>query len=305
MQPFLKVEGLTKDFGALRALGGVSFAIEKGSVVGLLGPNGAGKTTCIDILLGSTIPNGGTVEYFGQDFFTHKQAALKRINFASAYHNLQNRTSVRENLLVFACLYEVEHPGRKIDELLDYFEVRELGSRRYGDLSAGQRTRVMLIKSLMYDPELILMDEPTASLDPDIADKTLSMIEDLRRDRELSILFTSHNMDEVDRICDEVIFLDRGEVVAHGTPSELTRRIPHAELQLAFDGELASVMRYLDGTSHIYRESGASQVIVTLHERDISQIIYDIQLMGTAITDIDIRKPDLEDVFLQIARREH
>src|SRR5207248_482062 len=127
--PILKVEDLVKDFGALRAVGGVSFAIEKGSVVGLLGPNGAGKTTCIDILLGSTIPNSGSVEYFGQDFFTHKQAALKRINFASAYHNLQNRTTVRENLLVFACLYEVEKPAHKIDELLEYFEVQDLSSR--------------------------------------------------------------------------------------------------------------------------------------------------------------------------------
>src|SRR5215217_4602256 len=123
--PILKVENLVKDFGTLRAVGGVSFAIDKGRVVGLLGPNGAGKTTCIDILLGSTIPNGGTVEYFGRDFFTHKQAALMRINFASAYHNLQNRTSVRENLLVFANLYEIDKPARKIDELLDYFEVRE------------------------------------------------------------------------------------------------------------------------------------------------------------------------------------
>ena len=305
MTPILKVENLVKDFGSLRAVGGVSFAIEKGSVVGLLGPNGAGKTTCIDILLGSTIPNGGSVEYFGQDFFTHKQAALARINFASAYHNLQNRTSVRENLLVFACLYEVEKPGRKIDELLEYFEVTELGSRRYGDLSAGQRTRVMLIKSLMNDPELILMDEPTASLDPDIADKTLSMIEDLRRDRELSILFTSHNMDEVDRICDEVIFLDRGQVVASGTPSQLTRTIPHAELQMAFEGEPASVMRYLDAANHVYRMPGESSVIVTTNERDISQIIFDLRQMGTAITDVDVRKPDLEDVFLQIARREH
>ena len=105
---------------------------------------------------------------------------------------------MRENLLVFANLYEVDKPGRKIDELLDYFEIAGSGSRRFGDLSAGQRTRVNLIKSLLNDPELILMDEPTASLDPDIADKTLSLIEELRRDRELSILFTSHNMDEVE-----------------------------------------------------------------------------------------------------------
>jgi ABC-2 type transport system ATP-binding protein len=305
MTPILKVEGLVKIFGSLRAVGGVSFAIEKGSVVGLLGPNGAGKTTCIDMLLGSTIPDGGSIEYFGQDFFANKQAALKRINFASAYHNLQNRTSVKENLLVFAGLYEVEKPRQKIDELLAYFQIEEIANRRFGDLSAGQRTRVNLIKSLMNDPELILMDEPTASLDPDIADKTLSMIEDLRRDRELSILFTSHNMDEVDRICDEVIFLDRGQVVAHGTPSELTRSIPHAELQLVFEGEPAAVMRYLDAAHHDYHMLSDSSVSVTTNERDISQIIFDLRQMGTAITDVDTRKPDLEDVFLQIARREH
>ena len=140
---------------------------------------------------------------------------------------------------------------------------------------------------------------------PDIADKTLSLIEDLRRDRELSILFTSHNMDEVDRICDEVIFLDRGEVVARGTPAELTGQLPHAELQLAFDSEHALVIQYLAAGQHTYRVPGDLQVIVTTHEREIPQLIYDISHLGPAITDIDVRKPDLEDVFLRIARREH
>src|SRR3954467_9436954 len=162
MEPLLKVEGLIKDFGALRALKGVSFEIPRGTVLGLLGPNGAGKTTCIDILLGTTTPDGGSVEYFGENFFANKQAALRRINFASAYYNLQNRTTVRENLIVFAHLYEVEKPSRKIEELLEYFQIAEIANRRFGDLSAGQRTRVNLIKSLMNDPELVLMDEPTA-----------------------------------------------------------------------------------------------------------------------------------------------
>jgi ABC-2 type transport system ATP-binding protein len=303
MQPVLKVENLVKDFGSLRALNGVSFVIPKGTVVGLLGPNGAGKTTCIDVLLGTTIPNGGSVEYFERDFFTHKQAALKRINFASAYHNLQYRTSVRENLLVFAHLYEIDKPSRKIDELLDYFEIWDIAARRFGDLSAGQRTRVNLIKSLMNDPELILMDEPTASLDPDIADKTLSLIENLRRDRELSILFTSHNMDEVSRICDDVIFLDHGEIVAQGTPLDLTKQIPDAELQLAFDRRHGSVVEYLTARGHRFHVPKDCQVVITMHEREIAQILTDITGLGTAITEIDLRKPDLEDVFLQIARR--
>jgi len=303
MEILLNVDNLIKDFGSLRALKGISFAIPRGQVVGLLGPNGAGKTTCIDILLGTTTPDGGHVEYFGKDFFANKQASLKRINFASAYHNLQYRTSVKENLLVFAYLYEIEQPSRKIDQLMEYFEIEAIANRRFGDLSAGQRSRVNLIKSLMNDPELILMDEPTASLDPDIADKTLSLIEGLRRDRELSILFTSHNMDEVSRICDEVIFLDHGELVARGTPLDLTKQIPDAELELSFEGQQTRVIRYLESEHHRYRFQRDFRVIVTTHERDIPKIIHDLTDLGTSITEIDVRKPDLEDVFLQIARR--
>jgi ABC-2 type transport system ATP-binding protein len=228
---------------------------------------------------------------------------LKRINFASAYHNLQYRTSVRENLLVFAHLYEIKQPAAKIDRLMAYFEIEAIAGRRFGDLSAGQRTRVSLIKSLLNDPELILMDEPTASLDPDIADKTLSLIEELRRDRELSILFTSHNMDEVTRICDEVIFLDHGELVARGTPSDLTKQIPDAELELAFEGEAARVLGYLEAEQHRYHFPQEQQVIITTHERAIPRIVSDLTQLGTSIVGIDVRKPDLDDVFLQIARR--
>ncbi len=303
MQPILKVEGLVKNFGTLRALKGVSFEIPRGVVMGLLGPNGAGKTTCIDVLLGSTTPDGGSVEYFGANFFADKQSALRRVNFASAYHNLQYRTTVRENLMVFANLYEVDSPGRKISELLDYFQIPELANRRYGDLSAGQKTRVNLIKSLMNDPELVLMDEPTASLDPDIADKVLSLIEDLRRRRELSILFTSHNMDEVARICDDVVFLDHGEIVAHGAPAELTQRIPDAELELAFSTGLEAATVYLNHNEHRYEARGDNRVVITTRERLIPGIIAALTALEAEITEIDVRKPDLEDVFLQIARR--
>jgi ABC-2 type transport system ATP-binding protein len=303
MTELLRVSKLMKNFGSLQALKGVSFAIPKGTVMGLLGPNGAGKTTCIDILLGSTIPDGGTVEYFGRDFFADKPAALKRINFASAYHNLQGRITVRQNLLVFARLYEVDGARRRIDQLIEYFEIQDIADRRFWDLSAGQKTRVNLIKSLLNDPELVLMDEPTASLDPDIADKTLSLIEDLRRDRELSILFTSHRMDEVSRICDDVVFLDRGEVVAQGAPAALTRQIRGVELQLSFAGRSAEVARYLQEAGHGYSLPHDSQVVLTADEGVIPKIIYDISRLGVSITDIDVKKPDLEDVFLQIARR--
>jgi ABC-2 type transport system ATP-binding protein len=302
LQVLLKVEGLVKDFGSLRALNGVSFSVPKGVVLGLLGPNGAGKTTCIDILLGTTIANAGRIEYFGQDFFSNKQACLRRINFASAYHSLQNRTSVRQNLTVFAHLYEVTQPQKRIDELIEYFEVADIADRRFGDLSAGQRTRVNLIKSLMNDPELILMDEPTASLDPDIADKTLSLIEELRRVRQLSILFTSHKMDEVSRICDEVIFLSKGEIVMQGTPLELTKRFSDTELRVTFEGERGSLTAYLETTGLVYSFRRDFELVVMAPESRIPKVLYDISSLGISITDLDIHKPDLDDVFLQIAR---
>lgn len=303
LENVLTVRSLVKNFGVVRALDGVSFSIGRGVVLGLLGPNGAGKTTCIDILLGSTLPNAGKIEYFGEDFFTNKQAVLRRINFASAYHNLQFRTSVRENLQVFAHLYEVSNPRAKIDELVSYFQIEDIVNRRFGDLSAGQRTRVSLIKSLLNEPDLLLMDEPTASLDPDIADKTLSLIETLRRDRELSILFTSHNMDEVTRICDEVIFLNKGRIEAQGTPRELMQSIPESELRLSFEGDSAALRRYFDARSNVHTFEGDCHVAIVTRDGDIPRIINDLGGLGIKVTDIDIKKPDLQDVFLQIARR--
>jgi ABC-2 type transport system ATP-binding protein len=298
----LEVECLTKSFGALRALKGISFAVPRGAIIGLLGPNGAGKTTCIDILLGATTPDSGSVRYFGRDFFADRSSALSRINFASAYHNLQNRISVRQNLLVFAHLYEVPEPKRTIERMGEYFEILGIMDRRFGDLSAGQRTRVSLIKSLLNNPELVLMDEPTASLDPDIADKTLGLIEELRRERGLSILFTSHRMDEVNRLCDEVIFLDRGEVVSRGRPAELTAAIPEAEVRLTLEGSLEAVQRYLLDRGLQYRVEGRD-VVVTALETQIARLIHDADQLSDSIIGVDVKKTDLEDVFLAIARR--
>jgi ABC-2 type transport system ATP-binding protein len=302
LENLLEVENLRKNFGPLEALKGISFAVPKGAIIGLLGPNGAGKTTCIDILLGATLPDGGSVRYFGKDFYAHRQESLGRINFASAYHNLQNRTSVRQNLLVFANLYEVEEPKKTIERMAEYFEILGIMDRRFGDLSAGQRTRVSLIKSLLNGPDLILMDEPTASLDPDIADKTLGLIEELRQERQLSILFTSHRMDEVNRLCDEVIFLDRGQIVSKGRPAELTAAIPEAEVRVTIAGSLEPVLRYLDGHGLEYRVIG-NEVFISALETQLGQLIHDVNQLSGSITSLDVNKSDLEDVFLAIARR--
>src|ERR1700736_5622709 len=237
----LEVSDLTKLYGSFRAVDSVGFTVPKGKIVGLLGPNGAGKTTTIQMLIGTTCPNRGTIRYFGQDLHRHRAACLQRINFSSSYNNLQGRITVWENLIVFARLYRVKAPENKIRDLGHYFGIDELMGQRFLTLSAGQRTRVNLTKALLNDPEVLLMDEPTASLDPDIADRTLSLIESLRESRDLAIVYTSHQMAEVTRICDEVIFLDRGRIVAQDTSARLTERIPTTRLRVTFAGAASHV----------------------------------------------------------------
>ena len=301
--PVLKVENLVKKYGTFRAVDAISFSIPKGKIVGLLGPNGAGKTTTIQMLLGITLANGGTIRYFGKDFFTNRQACLQRINFVSAFNELLGRITVWENLAVYSRMYQVPNFQKKIADLSSYFEIEELLPLRYQLISSGQKTRVNLVKALLNDPELLLMDEPTASLDPDIADKTLSFIEKLRRERHLSILYTSHDMEEITRICDDVIFLDHGKIVAHDTPLNLTKRINSAQVRLMFDGEKKEMKKYLSKHKQSYKFPDKHIVLIDTTEKEIPKIIFGITKTGIWITDIEIEKPNLEDVFLQIARK--
>lgn len=298
----LEVINLTKKFGNFTAVDNISFSVEQGEVLGLLGPNGAGKTTTIHMLLGITLLDFGEIKYFGKDLFKKRQYCLSKINFASAYNTLQGRISAWENLLVFAHLYNVKNPKKKILELSDYFEVTQLLPKRYWDLSAGERTRVNLIKSLLNDPELILMDEPTASLDPDIADKTLSLIENLKKNKNISILFTSHNMDEVTRICDRVLFLDRGRIVALDTPLGLTKKIENSELVLMFEGSKKVIQETIKDAKLEFR--GENRVVITTTEKSIPSVIFDLSKAGIWITDIEVKKPTLEDFFLKIVRKD-
>ena len=299
----LEVTELTKRYGSFTAVDGISFKLEKGQIVGLLGPNGAGKTTTIQMLTGITLPDGGEITYFGQSLHKHREACLQRINFSSSYNMLQNRITVWENLLVYAGLYRINKPEKRIRDMGEYFGISHLMDQRFMTLSAGQKTRVNLVKALLNDPEVILMDEPTASLDPDIADRTLSLIESLRETRELSIVYTSHQMDEVTRICDEVIFLDKGHIVAQDTPQGLTRRIAGGtRVQVRFDGRPREVLSALAPRFEDVEMADNNVVVVTTEEHQVPRAIFDIGNTGVHVLEIDIRKPTLEDVFLQIAR---
>jgi len=302
VETLLEVHNLVKVFHGRPAVDGVSFTIPKGRIVGLLGPNGAGKTTTIHMLLGLITPTSGRIAYFGREFSRHRRECLERINFASSFNTLQGRISVWGNLAVFAHLYGLRRPRAKIESLASYFGITEMLHARYWDLSAGQRTRVNLIKALLNDPELILMDEPTAALDPDIADKTLALIEEIRDTSGVSILYTSHDMHEVTRICDDVIFLDRGRIFAHDSPLGLTKRIRTATLTLTFDGDQAIVERLLTERGQRFRFTHPYAVSIETTEQVIPSLVFDVGEAGVWITGIDVKKPTLEDVFLSIAR---
>ncbi|QIF05658.1 ABC transporter ATP-binding protein [Roseimicrobium sp. ORNL1] len=230
----LEVRDLTREFDGVKALDAFNFQLRRGEVLGLLGANGAGKTTTMNMLLGLTTPTSGTIEAFGMDFQKHRIEVLKRANFSSAYTALPGNLRVWQNLLVFSKLYGVKNANKKIDELLELFEITDLRTRVTGQLSAGESTRVNLCKALLNDPELLLLDEPTASLDPDIADKVRKTVRKVQAERRIGILYTSHNMKDIEEVCDRVIFLHKGKVVAEGTPAEIVKRSQTSSLEDVF-----------------------------------------------------------------------
>jgi len=239
----VEVDRLSKRFGSFSALENLSFRLGTGESLGLLGVNGAGKTTAMNLLLGLLLPSGGTVRFFGQDFRENRIGILQRCNFSSAYTNLPSNLRVWQNLLVFAKIYGVKSPRHKIGELLDLFEIGELSDRVTGHLSSGEATRVNLCKALLNDPEVLLLDEPTASLDPDIADKVRRAIRHIQVEKGTSIIYTSHNMRDVEEVCDRILFMHRGRVLAEGTPREVVDRfqeknLEHLFIRLARSGEV-------------------------------------------------------------------
>jgi ABC-2 type transport system ATP-binding protein len=219
------VERLTKTYGNFKAVDDVSFVVPEGEIAGLIGPNGAGKTTIIHIMLGLISPTAGTVRIFGKSLDTEREQILQRLNFTSPYMAFPVRLTVLENLMVFAQLYNVRQPTVKIIELLERFGIDRLKNKPISRLSSGETTRVGLCKAFLNKPELLLLDEPTAYLDPQAGLQVREVLLDLQRTSGTTILYTSHNMSEVQRMCNRVVFLRQGRVIASGTPIELTRKI--------------------------------------------------------------------------------
>ena len=229
----ISVEHLTKRFGALVIVDDLSFHVRSGEIVGFLGPNGAGKTTTLAMLLGLLLPTAGRVEVLGLPMPAERQRILARVNFTSPFVALPGNLTVNENLTVFARLYGVRGARGRIAELLDRFGLAALRGRTTGRLSSGEATRLGLVKALLNDPEVLFLDEPTASLDPDGAERVRERLREIR-ERGTTIFYTSHNMQEVERLSDRILFLHQGRLIAEGAPGDVLRRFARETLEEMF-----------------------------------------------------------------------
>lgn len=236
ISPFLSVQNLEKTYPREReaALRDVSFEIHEGEIFGLLGPNGAGKSTAINIIAGLLSSDAGQILLNGKDFSECRDTGEIRMNISTAYSSLPYPLTVQQNLTIFSYLYGIENKEEKIHEVLTLFGIEHLRHKKVGKLSAGQTARVNLCKAFLNDPKLLLLDEPTASLDPELAVMIRKRLKELQKERGLTILWTSHNMPEVEEVCDRIAFLLHGSIHLIDTPANILKRFAVATMEQAF-----------------------------------------------------------------------
>jgi ABC-2 type transport system ATP-binding protein len=302
----LSVSNLKKIYSGkppMAAVDGVSFEMDQGEILGLLGPNGAGKTTTIQMLIGTLTYTSGSIFYFGQDFCEHRKAIMQRVSFASTYVSLPWLLTIEQNLKVFGRLAGLT--GKEIRTrsvpLLERFGIMDKKNQPVCALSSGQITRLMLVKAFLSSPDIVLLDEPTASLDPEMARDVLSFLREEREKRGISILFTSHRMDEVTDLCDRVVFLHQGRVVADDRPEKLARSVSNYKLRLQMGDALQQSIDLAKQQNLKYTIDGRT-IEVSLEEDQIPHFLATLSHGGATYSTIKIFEPNLEDYFLKIAR---
>ena len=302
----LSVSSLCKTFGPsskpFTAVANISFGLKKGEILGLLGPNGAGKTTTMQMLLGVLTPTKGTIAYFGKDFNTHQEEILEKVNFSTTYTHLPWRLRVWETLKYNAYLYKINNRQKRIDKIVEVFRLKDLLHEEISALSAGQATRLNLAKAFLNFPEILLLDEPTASLDPETASYIRSFILEERKEFNVSIVFTSHNMAEVEEICDRVIFIKNGKIIAEDKPENLPKLIKFSTLELVMiDGlkRTAEICRELKLVHTIAKRA----IQIRIEEHAIASFLNRLAGKGITYDQISINKPNLEDYFMEVVAK--
>jgi ABC-2 type transport system ATP-binding protein len=299
----LKVNNLTKEFKTFRAVNDISFELKEGEILGLLGPNGAGKTTTIQMLLGILTPTSGSVEYFGKNLLTHREEILEDVNFSTTYTNLPWVLTVAECLKFTSYLYDIKNRKERVKEIIDIFDLEKLLNKKVGSLSSGQNTRVNLAKSFLNKPRVLLLDEPTASLDPESANLVRKVLLKEQKDFGISVILTSHNMNEVETVCNRVIFINEGKIVANDTPKSLAKTIKISHLELRFDERIGDVIKLLELKDLNYKKNN-EYLIIDINEMKIPELLKNLIDRKLSYSEISIEKPSLEDFFLENVRRE-
>lgn len=292
-----------KDGKPFVAVNKISFALKEGEILGLLGPNGAGKSTTISMLLGVLSPTSGTIFYGDRDFFKHRSEILQAVTFASTYIKMPWRLSVMENLTVYGLMYGLSRADftSRAKKFLEFFGVWSQRDKTMNQLSAGQMTRVMLAKAFIPYPKVVLLDEPTASLDPDIAHEVRQFVLEQQKEYGTSILYTSHNMDEVTEVCERVVFLRQGTVVAIDTPDRLAASVSVAHVRLQVKDGIKRTARFAQEKGLVATIDGR-EIEIAVDEHEIAAFLQQLATEKIEYQQITIAKPTLEDYFLSQAK---
>jgi ABC-2 type transport system ATP-binding protein len=293
----VQVKNLTKKFGSFIAVDNISFDLKEGEILGLLGPNGAGKTTTIQMLLSVLTPSFGEITYFGKNLKSYREEILEQVNFSSTYVELPWRLTVKENLNFFSYLYQINNRKDRINKVINTFRLEKLTNKAIHQLSAGQITRVNLAKAFINFPKVLLLDEPTASLDPEVAAYIREFLLNERKKFNVSIIITSHNMAEVEEVCDRVIFINHGKIVADDTPDHLAKTIEICHLELMVKDGLKRTVEICQKSNTKYGLRGR-YIVIDIKERAIPEFLRDLMNKGVYYDEISIEKPTLEDYFL-------
>lgn len=296
----VQVKNLTKKFGKFTAVDDISFSLKEGEILGFLGPNGAGKTTTIQMMLGVLTSTSGKISYFGKDFKKHREEILESVNFSSTYTNLPWDLTVYETLNYTSYLYSIKNRKKRLAEIKKIFRLEKLWTNQIAELSAGQLTRLNLAKAFINFPKILLLDEPTASMDPETARYMRNLLIKERTKFDVSILITSHNMAEIQEISDRVVFIDQGKIIADDTPENLARSIKISHLEFLVRKGIENLACFCRDKKFNCRIKG-KHVSVAMEENKIAEFLDDLKKLGIVYDEISIRKPTLEDYFMQIA----
>ena len=293
----LDVVNLSKHYKDFKAVNDISFSLKEGEILGFLGPNGAGKTTTIQMLLGVLTPTSGQINYFGKSLQENREEILEKVNFSSTYTHLPWRLTVWENLLYTSYLYEISDRKKRIERIIEIFKLKKLHNQTMSELSAGQLTRVNLAKAFINFPKVLLLDEPTASLDPDVAVYIHDFLLNQRSQFQVSIIFTSHNMAEVEKLCDRIVFINKGKIIADDTPNNLSKTIEISHITFFLQKGTNEALAYCQQNNLIVSQNG-KYFKVDCKEKTIPKILKDLMELGIEYSEISIDKPDLQDYFL-------